>query len=108
MEQLVHVIAGILLGAGAILSIIGAVGILRLPDVFSRMHAAGIIDTAGAGLILSGLMVEAGFTLLSVKLAIIFIFMLYTSPTTTFALARAALNGGQRPLVEEEQEPSKT
>jgi len=97
---------------GAVFSVIGAVGILRLPDVFSRMHGAGIIDTLGAGLILVGLMFQAGFSLITVKLILIVVFVLYTSPTTTHALARAALNGGVNPLIERKEadgdEPSVT
>ena len=88
---------------GAVFAIIGAVGILRLPDVFSRMHGAGIIDTLGAGLILVGLMFQAGFSLITVKLILIIVFVLYTSPTTTHALARAALNGGVNPLIERKE-----
>jgi multicomponent Na+:H+ antiporter subunit G len=88
---------------GAVFSVIGAVGILRLPDVFSRMHGAGIIDTLGAGLILVGLMFQAGFSLITVKLILIVVFLLYTSPTTTHALARAALNGGVNPLIERKE-----
>lgn len=85
---------------GAVFAVIGALGILRLPDVFSRMHGAGIIDTLGAGLILVGLMFQAGLSLITVKLILIVVFVLYTSPTATHALARAALNGGVNPLIE--------
>lgn len=82
---------------GTAFALIGAVGIVRLPDVFTRMHGAGMIDTLGAGLILLGLMIQAGLTLVSVKLALIAVFLFFTSPTTTFALARAALSGGVDP-----------
>ncbi len=54
------------------------------------MHAAGIIDTSGAGLILAGLILQAGFTLVAVKLILIGAFLFFTSPTTTHALAGAA------------------
>lgn len=82
---------------GTAFALIGAVGIVRLPDVFTRMHGAGMIDTLGAGLILLGLMLQAGLSLVSVKLALIAVFLFFTSPTTTFALARAALSGGVDP-----------
>ena len=97
---LADVISWACIVVGAVFAIIGAVGILRLPDVFARMHGAGIIDTLGAGLILVGLMFQAGFSLITVKLILIVVFLLYTSPTTTHALARAALNGGISPLIE--------
>lgn len=84
---------------GTAFALIGAVGIVRLPDVFTRMHGAGMIDTLGAGLILLGLMLQAGLSLVSVKLALIAVFLFFTSPTTTFALARAALSGGVDPTL---------
>ena len=88
---------------GAAFALIGALGMLRLPDVFARLHGAGIIDTAGLGLILVGLMVQAGFTLIAVKLFLILGFILYTTPAATHALARACLHGGIRPLAEDEE-----
>ena len=100
---LVDVISWACIIVGAVFAVIGAVGILRLPDVFSRMHGAGIIDTLGAGLILVGLMFQAGFSLVTVKLILIVVFVLFTSPTTTHALARAALNGGVNPLIERKE-----
>jgi multicomponent Na+:H+ antiporter subunit G len=87
--------------AGGAFALIGGLGLLRLPDVFARMHGAGMIDTAGLGLILLGLMVQAGLSLVTVKLALIVIFVLFTSPITTHALARACLLGGVRPRARE-------
>ena len=77
-----------------------ALALLRLPDVFARMHGAGMVDTLGLALILLGLMFQAGFTLITVKLILIMVFVLYTSPTTTHALARACLYGGVRPQAD--------
>jgi multicomponent Na+:H+ antiporter subunit G len=85
----------ILVGAAAVL--IGGLGLLRLPDVFARMHGAGMIDTLGLGAILVGLMVQSGFTLITVKLLLVLLFVLYTSPVVTHALARACLNAGVEP-----------
>lgn len=82
-------------------ALIGAAGMLRLPDVFARMHAAGIIDTAAAGLVLLGLGLQAPSWLVAVKLLLIFAFILFTGPTSTHALARAALNGGVKPMLAE-------
>ncbi len=86
--------------AGSLFALIGAAGIIRLPDVFARMHGAGIVDTLGMGLILAGLMIHEGFTMVTVKLVLIVVFIFFTSPTTTHALARAALNGGVKPLLD--------
>lgn len=83
--------------AGSAFAIIGAVGLIRLPDVYTRMHGASVTDTLGAGLILSGLMVQAGFTLVTVKLILILVFLLYTSPASSYALANAAFIGGLKP-----------
>ena len=85
--------------AGAAAARIGGLGLLRLPDVFARMHGAGMIDTLGLGAILLGLMLQAGPTLVTVKLVLILLFVLYTSPITTHALARACLNAGVEPLA---------
>jgi len=82
---------------GAFFAIVGALGIVRLPDVFSRMHGAGIIDTMGIMMILTGLMFQADDWIVVVKLTLILLFIFFTSPTTTFALARAAIYGGVNP-----------
>jgi multicomponent Na+:H+ antiporter subunit G len=83
--------------AGAAAALVGGLGLLRLPDVFARMHGAGMIDTLGLGAILVGLMVQAGPTMITVKLVLVALFVLYTSPVVTHALARACLNAGLEP-----------
>ncbi len=95
------------LGLGGLACVIGALGLLRMPDLFTRMHAASLIDTVGAGFVLLGLALQAGPTLVSVKLAIIWLLIFFTSPTATHALARAALYRGVKPLLAEEGAPSK-
>jgi len=97
MALLADVISWAFILAGGALALIGGLGLLRLPDVFARMHGAGMIDTLGLALILVGLMFQAGFSLITVKLLLIIGFVLYTSPTTTHALARAGLHGGIEP-----------
>ncbi len=94
MALVLDIVGWSLLALGSVMLLIGGTGLVRLPDVFSRMHAAGIIDTLGAGAILTGLMIEAGLTLVTLKLALIVVFILFTGPTATHALARAALHGG--------------
>jgi multicomponent Na+:H+ antiporter subunit G len=105
------VLSWVCLLAGGATALIGGLGMLRLPDVFARMHGAGMIDTLGLGLILLGLMFQAGLSLITVKLILILGFVLYTSPVSTHALARACLHGGLRPLARERQaggdDPSK-
>lgn len=96
--------------AGAAFCLVGAIGVLRFPDVFARMHSAGITDTLGALLVVFGLMLLAGFSLAAVKLLSILAFIGMTSPTSTHALAKAALHGGEKPVVadlaSEEARPS--
>jgi multicomponent Na+:H+ antiporter subunit G len=87
-----------LLGGG-FLGIVGGIGLLRFPDLFTRFHAAGITDTLCTALILFGLMLQAGWSLVSIKLALIFGFIFFTSPTSTHALAKAALHGKVKPLL---------
>ena len=101
MILLIEFISWLLLASGSIMLIIGAIGMVRLPDVFSRMHAAGIIDTMGVGAIMQCLMFQAGFTIITIKLGLILIFIMFTSPTATHALARASLHGGVKPQVDE-------
>jgi multicomponent Na+:H+ antiporter subunit G len=100
MEVLLDAASWGFLLIGSAMMIIGGIGVVRLPDVFARMHGAGVIDTLGAGAILIGLMFQAGLNIVTVKLILIVIFILFTSPTTTHALARAALNGGVRPRLD--------
>jgi len=80
--------------------ITGAVGVLRLPDVYTRMHAASITDTLGAGSIILGLMLQAGPTLVAAKLLLILVFIFFTSPASSFALAHAALSSGVEPILD--------
>lgn len=104
MEWLPDAASWFCLAAGAVFSVIGGIGLLRLPDVFARMHGAGIADTMGAGLVLLGLTFQAGWTLTTVKLVMILLFLLVTSPTSSHALARAALHRGVEPRVAGEED----
>ena len=93
---------------GGVFCIVGAIGLVRMPDFYTRMHAASVTETLGAGLILLGLMLQAGFTLVTVKLLMLGLLILFVSPTATHALARAAMARGLKPLLAaEENTPSK-
>lgn len=97
------VLAWILLITGGAFVLTGGIGVLRMPDFYSRMHPAGLTDTMGPILILTGAMLQAGLTLATLKLATILIFLLLTSPTATYALANAARLGGVAPAVSSRQ-----
>lgn len=99
MALIVDILSWIFLVAGGVFCIIGMVGILRLPDMFARLHGASVTDTLGAGFIVIGLVLQAGFTLVSAKLIIIMGLILLTSPVATHALAQAALHAGIRPRL---------
>lgn len=79
-----------LMAAGAFIMLVGSVGINRLPDFYTRIHAAGKVDTLGIMLFISGLMVYEGLTLNGAKLLLIVTFLLLTSPVASHALARRA------------------
>ena len=85
--------------AGSALLLIGALGMIRMPDFYTRLHPAGIIDTLGASLILAGLTLQAGWTLVAAKLVLIFLLLMLTSPTACHATARAALAAALRPRL---------
>jgi multicomponent Na+:H+ antiporter subunit G len=99
MSEIAEIVGAVLIIAGAFFFVVGAVGIYRMPDVFTRMHAAGISDTVGAGLLIVGMMFFGGLTLVTVKLAIILGIVIFTSPVATHALAQAALHAGVEPIL---------
>ena len=117
VEVFMEVISWVCIVTGSLFVIVGGIGIIRLPDIYSRLHAGGITDTMGAGLILLGLMlqsIQSGLTeiihgglldglhvepwLVTVKLLMILFFLFVTSPTSCHALASSALAQGVRPL----------
>ncbi|MBS62004.1 monovalent cation/proton antiporter subunit MnhG/PhaG [Salinisphaera sp. C84B14] len=103
MNALIDTASWILLAGGALFSVIGGIGMLRMPDFYTRMHAASVTDTAGMILMLAGLMLQAGLTLVTAKLVFVMLFLLITSPTATHALARAALEDGIEPQVDHDK-----
>lgn len=107
MTLLVNIVSWISLVLGGLFCIVGAIGLLRMPDFYTRMHAASVIETLGAGLILLGLVLQAGFTLVAVKLLMMGVLILFVSPTATHALARAAMVRGVKHLAVEEKSLSK-
>lgn len=99
MAGLVDALSFALLAAGGFFCVAGGVGMLRMPDFYTRMHAASVIETLGAGLILAGLLLQAGITLVGAKLAVVALLIFFASPTATHALARAAIIRGLEPLI---------
>lgn len=99
MENVIDIISWALLMGGSIFCIIGTVGLLRMPDPYTRLHASSIVDTLGAGLILAGLIVQAGLTLISAKLAVIGLLIFFISPVAGHAVARAMIHRNIKPML---------
>ena len=100
MALILDSLSWILLTLGGLAVLVGGIGALRMPDLYTRMHAASVTDSLGAILVLTGIMLQAGLTLATIKLVAILLFLLLTSPTSSNALASAALLAGTRPMHE--------
>ena len=98
MDILVLVLSGLSIAIGVIALVIGSLGLIKLPDVYCRIHAVGMIDTAGASFIILGMIIQQGFSLVSFKLALIGVFLFFTSPIATHAVAQAAHKMGIKPV----------
>lgn len=85
--------------AGLFFVLAGTLGVLRLPDFYTRLHAAGMTDTLGAELILLSLIFQAGFSQMTLKLLLVAFLLLVTSPTATHAVAHAAYKAGLKPKL---------
>jgi len=103
IDLVLDLLSWVCLLAGAAFLLIGAIGVLRFPDFYTRLHAVSVCDTMGAGLVLVGLMLQGGLSLVTVKLLLMFCFMMFTGPTAVHALAQAALQGKLKPLVDDRE-----
>jgi multicomponent Na+:H+ antiporter subunit G len=102
MGAVIDILSWAALLGGGFFYVVGAVGLNRMPDVFTRMHAVSVGETLGIGLLFLGMALQAGLTLITVKLMIIMVVMMWTGAVATHALARAALHDGERPLLADE------
>ena len=98
----IEILSGILVILGSVSIIVGLLGVYRMPDFFTRLHAASVIDTLGTILILFGLILYAGLNIVSIKLLLILIFILITTPTAAHALAKSALHGKLKPMTDDD------
>ena len=104
--MIVDILSWISIAIGSAFVLIGGLGLIRMPDVFTRLHAASVADSAGAGFILLGLMLQAGLTLTTLKLVLILVFLVLTAPTAAHALAHAALLDGVLPWTRKPRDPA--
>jgi len=108
MSIVIDVASWVLLVSGGVFCIIGAAGLLRMPDFYTRVHAASITDTIGFGLLLLGMMLQAGFSLVAAKLAIVGLLIFFASPTASHALVKAGMMRRVEPLLgRDRRAPSK-
>ena len=98
MDLILDIITGICFFVGSLSIIIGACGLIKLPDVFSRIHAAGMIDTGGTAFFLLGMILQTGWSLITFKLILIGIFIFFTSPVTSHVTVNLARQKNLVPL----------
>ena len=99
----IEVLSWVLILGGGAFSVIGALGMLRFPDFWARLHAASVSESAGVILLLAGLAIQAGWGLIAVKVILIGILLFITGPTATHAVANAALVSGLKPKSDVEE-----
>lgn len=103
MEQITTILSWGMIIAGAYFMISGSLGILRMPDFFTRLHPAGVTDSFGAPLVLLGVAVHFGFTLIAGKIVLLVILLLITNPTATHVLSQTAIIGKLKPFLKEKK-----
>ena len=99
MALLVDIASWVLLSLGAFFTLVGAIGLVRMPELFTRMHAASVTDTLGVAFLVMGMMLQAGLGLVTLKLLFILLLFFFTGPVVTHALAQAALQDGVEPRL---------
>lgn len=98
LSQITTYLSWVCMLGGIFFLLAGSIGLIRFPDFWSRLHAVSIMDSAGVILFILGMMLHSGLNLITVKLAIIGIFLFITGPTASHAVANAAFVSGSRPL----------
>ncbi len=104
IDWVVWLLSWTLIGTGCVFIVSGAIGLIRLPDLYTRLHAASVTDTGGAIFIVLGLMLQAFFIfdnpMAGIKVVLVLFFTLFTAPTASHALAKTALLSGHIPTDE--------
>lgn len=103
MTQVVDIASWALILAGSFFTLVGAFGLVRMPEIFTRMHAASVTDTLGVGLLILGMCLQAGLGLVTVKLVFLMALFIFTGPVVTHALAQACLHEDIKPQLAEDR-----
>lgn len=103
--MIVDVAIALLLAGGFVFHAAAALGVLRMPDFYTRLHAVGKAETLGVLLTLAAVVVWAGPGITAVKVGFVALFLFLANPTSTHAIGRAALRTGLRPWRRVEDEP---
>lgn len=106
MSEVFHYLGLLLVIIGLVFIIIGSIGIVRLPDFFTRTHAASKVDTVGVTIVAIGVACIEGLTLSGLKVLLVALFVMLTNPVAAHALARAAIRSGVKPWERPESETS--
>jgi multicomponent Na+:H+ antiporter subunit G len=103
MTLAIEIASWALMLAGSFFTVVGAFGLVRMPDVFTRMHAASVTDTLGVAFLIFGMALQAGLGLVTLKLAILLALFFFTGPVVTHALAQACLHEDIKPILAEDR-----
>jgi len=103
MTLLIDIASWALILAGSFFTLVGAFGLVRMPEVYTRMHASSVTDTLGVGFLAGGMMLQAGFSLVTLKLVFLVMLFLFTGPVVTHALAQVCLHEKIKPLLSEDR-----
>jgi len=104
LSLVVDILSSLMMVAGGLLMVVSGLGLVRLPNIFTRLHAAGLADTGGIALLLLGMALYAGWSMVTVKLLLIAVFLFFTAPTASHAVGHAAILGGLAPEDHEDSE----
>ncbi len=108
MTLVIDAASWVLIGLGSFFTVVGALGLVRMPEIFTRMHAASVIDTLGVGLLIFGMALQAGASLVTLKLIFLLALFFFTGPVITHALARACLHEGIAPRLAEDRRTARS
>ena len=103
MTLIVEIASWLFILAGSFFTLVGTLGLVRMPEIFTRMHAASVTDTLGVGFLIVGMSLQAGFGLVALKLVFLLVLFIFTGPVVTHALAQACLHEGIKPQLSEDR-----